>query len=213
MRMTRNVLSATISTLGLLVVLTTFGCQPAAPDTNRDASKAANVNAAKETVDTAAIESEVLKLEREWAAASQGHNSEPVKRIVAEDVVMVYPDGALGTKTDEIASIESGTITADSWDLLEPKVTVLNADVAFINGRAVIRNSKVKDPQTRRTRDISGEYRFTDVYMRRNGKWQAVASQTTKIENPTPTTEAPKSPAKTPSSTQSSPATQPSPVR
>ena len=209
MRMTRNVLSATISTLGLLVVLSAFGCQPAAPDTNRDAAKAANVNAAKASVDTAAIEAEVLKLEREWAAASQAHNSEPVKRIVADDVVMVYPDGSTGTKTDEIASIESGTITLDSWDLLEPKVTVLNENVAFINGRAVIKNGKVKDPQSKRTRDISGEYRFTDIYMRRNGKWQAVSSQTTRIENPTPTTEAPKPPAKA----QSSPSTQASPAK
>ena len=209
MRMTRNVLSTTISTLGLVILLTAVGCQTAAPDTNRDASRAANVNAVKETVDIPAIEAEVLKLEREWAAASQGHNSEPVKRIVADDVVMVYPDGTMGTKTDEIASIESGTITSDSWDLLEPKVTVLNENVAFINGRAVIRNGKVRDPQTKRIRDISGEYRFTDIYMRRNGKWQAVASQTTRIENPTPPAVTPAPPAKA----QPSPSTQASPAR
>jgi len=207
--MTRNVLSTTISTLGLLVILTATGCQSPAPDTNRDAARAANVNATKPSVDTAAVSAEILKLEREWAAASQAHNSEPVKRIVAEDVVMVYPDGTTGTKSDEIASIESGTITADSWDLLEPKVTVLDENVAFINGRAIIRNGKVKDPQTNRTRDISGEYRFTDLYMRRNGTWQAVASQTTKIENPAPATEAPKPPAKA----QGSPKLQPSPVK
>ena len=209
--MTRNVLSTTISTLGLLVVLMSVGCQPAAPDTNRDAARTANVNATKPPVDTAAISAEVLKLEREWAAASQAHNAEPVKRIVADDVVMVYPDGTVGTKSDEIASIESGPITAESWDLLEPKVTVLDENVAFINGRAVIKNGKVKDPQTKRARDISGEYRFTDFYMRRNGTWQAVASQTTKIENPTPATEAPKAPAKaqSPSTTQPSPAKQP----
>ena len=29
--------------------------------------------------------------------------------------------------------------------------------------------------------DISGEYRFLDVYRRRDGKWQAVASHATKI--------------------------------
>jgi len=207
--MTRNVLSTTISALGLLVVLSAVGCQPAAPDTNRDASRVANVNATKPPVDTAAVSAEILKLEREWAAASQGHNSEPVKRIVADDALMVYPDGTTGTKSDEIASIESGTITADSWDLLDPKVTVLDENVAFINGRAVIRNGKVKDPQTKRTRDISGEYRFTDLYMRRNGTWQAVASQTTKIENPAPATEAPKPPAKT----EASPETKPSPAK
>jgi Domain of unknown function (DUF4440) len=208
--MKRSVFSATISTLVYACVLATIGCQPAAPDTNRDAARTANANAAKPAaIDTAAIEAELLKLEREWAAASQSHNSEPVKRIVADDVNMVYPDGTTGTKADEISSIESGTITVESWDLVDPKVTILNENAAYITGRGVIKNGKVRDPQTKRTRDISGEYRFTDIYLRRNGQWQAVASQTTRIENPTPVAEAPKPPAKA----ETSPAVKPSPAK
>ena len=30
--------------------------------------------------------------------------------------------------------------------------------------------------------DISGTYRFTDTWVKRNGKWQCVASQGTKIQ-------------------------------
>ena len=30
--------------------------------------------------------------------------------------------------------------------------------------------------------DISGKYRFTDTWVKRNGKWQAVASQYTKVQ-------------------------------
>ena len=208
--MKRSVFSTTISTLVYACVLAMIGCQPAAPDTNREAARTANANSAKPAaIDTAAIEAELLKLEREWAAASQSHNSEPVKRIVADDVHMVYPDGSTGTKADEISSIESGTITVDSWDLLDPKATILNENAAYITGRGVIKNGKVRDPQTKRTRDISGEYRFTDIYLRRNGEWQAVASQTTRIENPTPATEATKPPAKA----ESSPAVKPSPAK
>ena len=47
-------------------------------------------------------------------------------------------------------------------------------------GEAAIKNGKYKDPNTKKTIDISGEYRFLDVYARRNGKWQVVASQATK---------------------------------
>jgi hypothetical protein len=200
--MKRTVVSVVLLAVSI-IILSSLGCQPASPDTNRGAAKSANTNSAKETVDTAAIESELLKLEREWSVSSLGHNSEPVKRILADDVLMVYPDGSTGSKADEITSIESGTITADSWDLLEPKVTVLDANTAFISGRSIIKNGKVKDPQSKRTTDISGEYRFTDIYVRRNGKWQAVASQTTKIANPTPATPV------TASKPQSSPVTQP----
>jgi hypothetical protein len=69
----------------------------------------------------------------------------------------------------------------ESWEILEPKVTVLDANNAFVTGRGVIKNGKAKVPDSKKTIDISGEYRFLDVYARRNGKWQAVASQTTPI--------------------------------
>jgi hypothetical protein len=171
------------SALALLVaavVLVLSGCQPAL-DTNRNQAAATSSTPAKESVDKPAIEAELLRLEKEWATAAQNHNAEPVRRIVADDAVMVYPDGSSGTKTDEVKTIETGAITADGWDMLDPKVTVIDADSAFITGRSVIKNGKYKDPQQKKAIDISGEYRFLDVYAKRDGKWQAVASQATKI--------------------------------
>jgi len=155
------------------------GCQPAL-DTNRNAALA-TASPQKEAFDAAAIESEIMKLEREWADANKTHNAEAARRVVADDAVIVYPDGTLATKADEVSTIESGAITADAFDMVDPKVTVVNADSAFITGRSVIRNGKYKDATTKKTIDISGEYRFLDVYRRRDGKWQAVASQATKI--------------------------------
>ena len=165
-----------------LVMLGLAACQPAL-DANRNAALA-TATPAKETFDPAAIQTELLKLEREWAAATQSHNAETVRRILADDAVIVYPDGTTGTKADEVQSIESGAITAESWETLDPKVTVIDADSAFITGRSVIKNGKYKDPKQKRPIDISGEYRFLDVYAKRNGQWQAVASQATKIERP-----------------------------
>lgn len=168
-----------------LIALSLAGCQPAA-ETNRNLTTA-NSTPAKETFDPAAIETELLKLEREWADATKNHNAEVVRRIVADNAVMIYPDGTAGTKADEVRSIESGAITADGWEMLDPKVTVIDADSAFITGRSVITNGKYKDPNQKKPIDISGEYRFLDVYAKRNGQWQAVASQATKIANPGPT--------------------------
>jgi ketosteroid isomerase-like protein len=161
------------------VVLVPAGCQPAL-DTNRNAAPS-TASPQKEAVDKAAIEAEVIKLEREWADANKSHNADAVRRVVADDAVIVYPDGSVATKADEVSTIESGTITADAFEMVDPKVTVVNADSAFVTGRSVIKNGKIKDANTKKTIDISGEYRFLDVYSRRNGKWQAVASQATKI--------------------------------
>lgn len=170
------------SALALLmfaVVVVLNGCQPAL-DTNRN-SAVATASPVKEKFDPAAIETEITKLEREWADSNKTHSSEAVKRILADNAVIVYADGSTGTKADEVKSIESGSITADSYEIVDPKVTVIDADSAFITGRGVIKNGKNVVPGQKKAIDISGEYRFLDVYAKRDGKWQVVASQTTKI--------------------------------
>jgi hypothetical protein len=70
--------------------------------------------------------------------------------------------------------------------MIDPKVTVLSADSAFITGRSSIKDGKYKEPTMAKAIDISGEYRFLDVYARRNGRWQVVASQATKVAVQTP---------------------------
>jgi len=169
------------SALALLIVLVVAlmnGCQPAL-DTNRN-SAIATASPVKETFDEAAIGAEILKLEREWADANKTHNADAVKQLVADDAVIIYPDGSTATKADEVRTIESGAITADAFDMIDPTVTVIDADSAFISGRSVIKNGKYAVPN-KKPIDISGEYRFLDVYAKRGGKWQAVASQATKI--------------------------------
>jgi hypothetical protein len=83
-----------------------------------------------------------------------------------------------------VRNAESGAMTVGAWELKDTKVTVLSADAAFITGRGIIKNGKYKDPVTNTVTNISGEYRFTDIYARRNGQWLAVSSQVTKIKNP-----------------------------
>jgi ketosteroid isomerase-like protein len=170
------------SALALLMVVFILGlngCQPAL-DTNRNAA-IATASPAKETYDAAAIEAEIIKLDREWADANKTHNAEAAKRILADNAVIVYPDGSTGSKDSEVRTIESGSITADSFEIVEPKVTVIDADSAFITGRGVIKNGKNVVPGQKKPIDISGEYRFLDVYAKRDGRWQVVASQATKI--------------------------------
>ena len=163
-----------------LVVLVFSGCQPAA-DTNRNLA-VASASPVKETFDAAAIEAELIRIEREWANASKTHNAEAVKGFLADNAVIIYPDGTTATKAEEIKTIESGAITVESYESLEPKVVVINADSAFITGRSVIKNGKIAVPGQKKPIDISGEYRFLDVYARRDGKWQVVASQAVKID-------------------------------
>jgi ketosteroid isomerase-like protein len=192
--MNRSAVSVALVFVLSSMLVALAGCQPAAPDTNRNAPITA-ATPARETFDAAAIQAEVLKLEREWFKAGETHDVEVMKRIVSDDAILVYPDGTSGTKADEVRIAESKAITVEGWEMLDPKVTVLSADSAFITGRSVIKKGTYKDPNRSKPIDISGEYRFLDVYARRNGTWQVVASQATNVTAPTPAASPSASPA------------------
>jgi hypothetical protein len=76
--------------------------------------------------------------------------------------------------------MESGALSADSWEIMDLKVTVLNRDAAVVSGRRVVKNGKYKMPDGKAI-DISGQYRFIDTFARRNGEWKLVAGAATPI--------------------------------
>lgn len=181
--MNRNVLSIMLALAIAAIGLASLSCSSNG-DTNRDASLTTNRNTRAEPVDTASIEAALKKAEADWANAYKTKDAATIRRILADEIVLTYPDGTTGTKADEIQMTETGAFSADSWDVLDSKVSVIDADAAFMTGRTVIKNGKLKDPKSGQTIDISGEYRFLDVYTKRNGNWQTIASQVTKIAQP-----------------------------
>ena len=176
----RNVLPAALVLFAVVLVLAMSGCQRAAAPTNL-AEGGARPSPTPEKIDTAAIEAQLIKLERDWADAVKNGDADTVRQVMADEIVVINPDGSTSTKAEEADAVQSRLVTIESWEISEPKVTVLDANNAFVTGRGVIKNGKAKIPNSKKTIDISGEYRFLDVYARRNGKWQAVASQTTPI--------------------------------
>ncbi len=179
--MKRNVLSTALVLVGLVLVLAQAGCQKAAAPTNL-ADRGAAAAPTPEKFDPAAIQAELIKTDRQWAEGVKTGDADMVRRVIADDIVITNADGSTSTKADEIQTIQSGAITMEAYEILDPKVTVVDANNAFVTGRGVIKNGRLKVPNSTRLIDISGEYRFLNLYTKRDGKWQAVASQTTPIQ-------------------------------
>ncbi len=179
--MKRNALfTALLLVLGL-VVLGLAGCQKSAPDTNRDATVATNANTANEKIDTAAIELELKRIENDFPRVLRDKDANAVDQVEADDIVIIYPDGGVGSKTQDLTDIREGNMSADSWEVTDLQVKVLNKDSALVTGRSIIKGGKVKTPNGK-TVDISGEYRFIDTFVRRNGQWKLVGSVTTPVQ-------------------------------
>lgn len=195
----RRYLSVVILSLATLT-LSQFGC--ASPQNNNNTGPTnANMAVPEATPDTAAITAELIKIENDWPRIIRERDGAAVKRVEADDVFLVYPDGQSGGKEQDIKDIESGALSADSWEITDLKVNVLDKDVAVVSLRNTVKNGKYKMADGR-SNDISGQYRSVDTFMRRNGQWQLVASATVKILAPaasaSPTPKASPSPSASP---------------
>jgi ketosteroid isomerase-like protein len=174
----KNFSSIAIITLATLLTLAQFGCatQPNPPSTN------ANMATPEPTPDTAAIEKELLRVENDWPRVIKERDGQAVRRVDADDVYLLSWDGSVSNKEEDAKFIESGALTADSIQMNELKVKVLDKDAAVVTGIMDIKNGKIKTPD--QTVDVSHQYRFVDTFARQNNEWKLVASSSVKVANP-----------------------------
>jgi len=184
-----------------------FGC--ATPSNTNTNTNTVALASPEPTPDKAAIESELTRIENDWPRILKERDGAAVRRVEADDILLVYPDGTAGSKDQDLKDIESGALTAESWELSDFQVNVINNDAAVVRLRTTVKNGKYKSPDGK-AQDISGQFRSVDTFMRRNGQWQLVGSATVKILAPTaepkPSATAKASPAANAASPASKPA-------
>jgi ketosteroid isomerase-like protein len=118
------------------------------------------------------VEQILKQMEREWGQAEIKKDYEAVDRILAEDWVGIDYDGKIVAKPQAMEDLKSGTSTLVS-EALGPMTVRVFGNTAVVTGSDTERS-------TDRRKDSSGKYVWTDVFVFRNGRWQVVASQSTK---------------------------------
>jgi ketosteroid isomerase-like protein len=110
----------------------------------------------------------ITDLERSWVAAIVMKDSATLDRLLATEFNGTSPTGTTYTKDMAIADIKAGVYVVDRMDLDEISVNVYgNTAVAFTGQREKSRSGG---------EDFSGHYFYTDVWVKKNGRWQVVAS-------------------------------------
>ena len=120
-------------------------------------------------------EQALVTLENDWSQASIKRDGAKLQQFYADEYVFTDADGMTSTKAKEIANLTSGAFRLTAYKFEDVKVRVYG-EVAVVTGR-----NNIKGTWEDIERDISGPYRFTDVFVRRNGRWQCVASQSSRI--------------------------------
>jgi ketosteroid isomerase-like protein len=115
-------------------------------------------------------------MENEWNEAYRTRNAAWFERNFADNATSIDSRGALLTKSEEIASLRTDRTAVESMELSDLNVRV-EGDVALVTGVNRIRG---RDEQGR---PMDRRVRFTDTFVRRDGRWVVLATQGTRIES------------------------------
>jgi ketosteroid isomerase-like protein len=114
---------------------------------------------------------EIVEMERQARDASLHRDPDFSQKTLAEDYVAITPLGTVTTKQDTVSARKSGQLRYDSINVSD-MVVRLYGDTAIVTARAEVRGHQLGE-------DFSGPYRYTRVWVRHSGHWQAVSYQAT----------------------------------
>ncbi|HTO87280.1 MAG TPA: nuclear transport factor 2 family protein [Thermoanaerobaculia bacterium] len=122
---------------------------------------------------TSSVADQIKKLEQAWAQATMKDGVAAVDQYEADDILSTDPTGRVTDKAQDKMDLSSGDLRFQSMDLSDLRVRVYG-NTAVATGVNTLKG-------TYKGQAIDGRYRFTDTWVERNGKWQVVATQGTKV--------------------------------
>jgi hypothetical protein len=115
----------------------------------------------------------LVKLEISWSQAMVGRNAAILDGILAPSWTQQDVSGKPTNKRELLADLKSGKLRVTSMRNHNLHVRVYG-EFAIVQGADTERSSYAG-------KDTSGEYTWMDVFMKHDGKWRAVASQTSHV--------------------------------
>ena len=116
----------------------------------------------------------LIQLEHDWDAAFHRHDAAFIDRILADEFVVTYDNGVRADRTVELMLAKTANENIESSTLDEFIVK------EFGNTAVVWFTLHLVGPITGQR--VQNDYRFTDVFVLRDGRWQCVSSQSTRID-------------------------------
>jgi ketosteroid isomerase-like protein len=115
----------------------------------------------------------LITLERDWDAAFHRKDVAFIESVLAEEFVSTYGDGSRGDRAKELKLATDFNQQVDSSTLDEFSVKVYG-DTAVVWFTQHLVGPVQGKP-------VELTYRYIDVFVLRDGRWQCVASQSTKV--------------------------------
>ena len=131
------------------------------------------VSAAAQSAPVKSDQDILIQLEHDWDAAFHRHDAAFIDRILADEFIVTYDDGTRADRKVELQLATSLNENIESSALDEFIVKEFgNTAVVWFTLHLV---GPIKGER------VQTDYRFTDVFVFRDGRWQCVSSQSTQV--------------------------------
>ncbi|MBC8185729.1 nuclear transport factor 2 family protein [candidate division KSB1 bacterium] len=120
------------------------------------------------------VENELIQLDNELGKAFMQKDIATLRHLIADDYVGIESNGIVFDKAETIADVDSGYFIEETEEADDLKVRVYG-NTAVVTGRLTYQ-WRGKDGG-----DNSKQLLFADVWVKRDGRWQVVNYQGTKI--------------------------------
>ncbi len=136
------------------------------------------VSSGQPTARQSKIERELMQMEHDWSAAYLSHDISVVDRILADDFIGTDGRGIMTDKKQEVEDARSENpnrkVLSEAIDDMKVRIY---GDTAIVNGRTT---EKIQAGG----KELVIQYRRTDVFVKRNGRWQCVSFHGSRIIEP-----------------------------
>jgi ketosteroid isomerase-like protein len=120
---------------------------------------------------------EIDQLEETWRDAILKSNTTVMDGLLADDYMAITASGTLQTKEQALASLRTGRVHFSTLDISDRKVRFYGT-TALVTSLAAVQG-------TTGDGDVSGNYRYTRVYVKDpQGAWKIVSFEVSKIREP-----------------------------
>lgn len=123
-------------------------------------------------------EEAIKKIEHDWINAIAKRDGAYMQKIEADDYIFTGPDGKALTKAEDIKSNTTGDVVFDDFKIDSVKVRFYG-DTAIVNGVGTVKAHQQEE-------DLSGQYSWTDVFVKQKGEWKAVSAHVTAVASGSP---------------------------
>jgi ketosteroid isomerase-like protein len=123
-----------------------------------------------------ALHHQIEALESQWKNAMLSNSIPEMDHLLAADYIAITPSGTIETKEQVLAARKTAAVRFDRIEMKDTKIRFYG-DTAVVTSRADIRAMSSG-------RDISGRYSYTRVYNHRNGQWQIVSFEASRVRDP-----------------------------